>query len=135
MTYTPDFSLLTETFSQISILGATWILPAILVVLSMAFLTRDIEQWKTLAFPMTVMWGFIMPINLLIYLVTGVIFVLDIINMKVISNWVRSTFEGKEKKEVKRMKEEIGKRKTVLQYKGLLDRMINKGLTKENENT
>jgi hypothetical protein len=94
--YTPDFTALTEVFTQTWTIGSQWLIPLVLVFLSMALVTRNIEKWKVLFFPMMVTLRIIgLPVHFLILSAGGILFVVELLSTqligKVLSPLVKAT--------------------------------------------
>lgn len=87
MTYTPDYSLITEGFTYTWISGTKLIIPLILILLVMVFITRDVEKWKILALPVAILIRIMgVPTSILILIGAGIIFVIEVASTQVVGN-------------------------------------------------
>ena len=82
---TPDFTIITDLFSNTWTLGAGWIIPLVLAVLLMAFITRDVKKWGTLAFPIFVLERIMgMPVHMVLLVMSGIIFVIEVLSTQLV---------------------------------------------------
>jgi len=82
MVITEGFGLFKDVFVNTNVLNISWLLSIVFVILTMVLITRDVSKWKTLAFPVTVMWHIagITP-NYLLYMITGIVFAVDVLSL------------------------------------------------------
>lgn len=72
------FTLMNTIFADLVIFEITWIIGALLVLVTLIIITRDINEWKRLAFPICIAWHIIgISPGLLALFLTGVIFVIN----------------------------------------------------------
>jgi len=84
-----DFSLLSNISNNTNIAGTDIILGFIFIILSMLLITRDVEKWKILAFPLAI--GFtVAGINIspVIVIITAIIFTIEGLSLQVIASLV-----------------------------------------------
>lgn len=139
MTYTPDYTIIQEVFTYSRILLQGWIIPLIVTFLSMLLITRDVEKWKILAFPIWAGW-WIVGIrgtgltNFIIFTITAILFVIEILSTQVIGNWiqplkrrVKGAFdrEYRVEQETSRMEKEIRAKKVAGKYLKYLQEKLN----------
>lgn len=88
-----DFGIQTagNIFSGTSFFGADWLLALIIIGLSMLLVTRDLNDWKTLALPMSLMWMLAgLHVNLLIIITTSIFFAIDVLSTKTLGTVLSS---------------------------------------------
>lgn len=85
MVPTPDFSAITDLFTNTVTLGTAWLIPIALTLILMAFVTKDVEKWKTLALPILVLQTVIgIPVHFLLLAGAGVLFVVETMSTQVV---------------------------------------------------
>ena len=60
MTY--NYSMFTEATNQTQVFGEGFFIPGIVIIFSLALITRDWNKWGSLGFPIAIMWG-VMGLN------------------------------------------------------------------------
>jgi len=84
---TPDFSAISELFTETWTLGTEWLIPLAVAIVAMVFITRDVEKWKILMLPMVVAERIIgMPVHFLIMAFAGIMFVVEAMSTQVVGN-------------------------------------------------
>lgn len=82
-------------FSNTELFYVNWAVSLLLVFLTVVMITRDIEKWKSLAFPVALMYTIAgMPISLPIVFVLSLIFVQSAVSMQLIGNLVGSAMDS-----------------------------------------
>lgn len=69
MAITEGFTMIQTVFQGTRFAGIEWIIPIIVVFISLIIITRDFESWGLLAFPVCLIWnvvGFRIPLIFLI---------------------------------------------------------------------
>lgn len=81
------FELLNNTFTNTSIVNINWIVSIIFVIFTLLIITRDVNKWKTLALPVTILWHIIgIKPSFILYAITGIIFIVNILSIELIGN-------------------------------------------------
>lgn len=89
MALTPDFSVFTEVFTETWTFGTEWLIPLALAIVSMALITKDIQKWKVLFFPIIVLLRIIgIPVHFLIIIIAGVLFVVEALSTQVVGDLI-----------------------------------------------
>lgn len=99
MVYTADWGLITNALQLSNIAGASWVVPLIIVFLIMLIITRDVEKWKIMAFP--IMAGLKVVgiprdypmVWLLFIMLAGIIFVMESMAHQVLGKVLRPAYE------------------------------------------
>lgn len=139
MTYTPDITLVQEMFTYARILGQSWIVPTIITFLTMAIITRDVEKWKILAFPVWAGWWIVGVrangiTSFLIFTILAIMFVIELLSTQVIGNWIqplrrrikeRFDRDYRIDNETERMTREIKAKKVAEKYLKFLQEKVN----------
>ena len=87
MPWNPNFDLFTEAFTETWVVGTYWVIPLILVFITLLIITRDFEKWKILAFPVCVMWTVAgVPISPIILVITAIVCAIEALSIQVIGN-------------------------------------------------
>lgn len=86
--------LIGDAFLRTEIGGFTYIVPLMVILLSLFLVTRDMNKWKTLFFPMSIAWYIVgLDVHLLILIVAGLIFAISSISLELISDIIESSAE------------------------------------------
>jgi Ni/Fe-hydrogenase subunit HybB-like protein len=85
--YTMGFEFLKETLQHTSFLQINFIVALIFIIITLLIITRDIEKWKLLALPVSILWEIIgVPVHLLILISAGIMFAIEILSLTQIGN-------------------------------------------------
>lgn len=80
-----------EVILGTNILGVEWIISIIIVIITLALITLNLQKWKTLALPVTVGWYIIGITPSYLWLIgTGIIFVIETLSIKVLGNTIEA---------------------------------------------
>lgn len=83
--------LLPEVSSNTSIFGVNWLINTVLVFICMAIITRDVELWKIMFFPMTLGWHIIGVEASLIMMVAGsIVFLINTVSLQILGNIIEA---------------------------------------------
>lgn len=83
------YDLIKNSFIHTNIAGAEWIIPLIMIVVSLFIITRDIEEWKTLGFLVSVtLYTAGLRVHILILVGTGIIFAINSLSLTMIGNTI-----------------------------------------------
>lgn len=110
---TVAYSLLKESIVNTSPFGLDWLLPTFLIIIICVTITRDINKWKIMAFPVSILLGIIglwtAPV---IIILLALVFAVETISTQTIGN-VIDVLRNKKEKAI--IREELGKarRKTI----------------------
>jgi len=89
MTLTPDFSAFTTAFTNTWTLGTEWILPVVLAIMVMAIITKDIEKWKIMMFPMFVIERMLgIPVHFALMSLAGIVFAIETLSTQIVGNLI-----------------------------------------------
>lgn len=89
MTLQDGFGILNSITINTTVFNIEWILSTALIFLTLLIITRDINKWKILAFPTTVMWHIIgIKPSFLMYAITAILFVIEALSLEIIGNLV-----------------------------------------------
>lgn len=86
-----DYSFITNIFTNLNILGITWIVPTIVSVITLIAITRDTEEIKSLLFP--VMFGFHsigLRQNFALLALAGIIYVQEGLSISVVGTAIKA---------------------------------------------
>jgi hypothetical protein len=84
------FGLLNSVLTDTIIFNISWILSIIFVFLTLIIITRDVNKWKTLAFPVTILWHIVgITPSFILYIITGLLFIIDALSMQGIGNMLQ----------------------------------------------
>jgi hypothetical protein len=87
MAISSGFELLTSALADTTIFNISWIISLIFVFFTLLIITRDVNKWKSLAFPVTILWHIVgITPSFLFYILTGMIFVIDALSLQAIGN-------------------------------------------------
>lgn len=99
---TTGLELLKNSVENITIFGISDIAPTALIPIICVMITRDIQKWKILAFPVTILLHIIgIEQNLLVMIIAGMMFVIENVSLQLIGELL-DVVRGK-----KRIKEEL----------------------------
>lgn len=74
----PDFSIVTELFTETYTLGTEWLIPLAIAIVAMAIVTRDTEKWKVMSFPIFVLLRIMgMPVHFVLLAGSALMFVIE----------------------------------------------------------
>lgn len=123
---TVGYNLLKDSITNTSVFGLDWILPTFLIVIVCIIITRDINKWKIIAFPTSILLGIAgLWTNPVIIILLGLVFAVETISTQTIGN-VIDTLRNKKEKAI--IREELGRRK-----REDIKRLIKKGQTNISE--
>lgn len=113
MPYNITNTLWTQTFQQTSIFGFVELISIPIIIISLALITRDLQKWKTLAFPVAVGW-YISGIRMhfLILIILALMFIIEVISLQTLGN-ILDTITTRATTGIKNMKED----KTITRLK------------------
>lgn len=86
MTIAQGIELFKSAYLDTTIFSVDFILPTIIILLSLLFITREINAWKTLALPVSFAWltaG--VQTTFLFYVVATIIFVIDTMSLQALA--------------------------------------------------
>lgn len=90
--YTPDFSFFSQAFQHTPLAGITWIVPIMVVAITMLLITRDPNKWKVTFLPTLLSWRVIGLETSMIFIgIAVLLFVQESLQMDVIGNIVSAT--------------------------------------------
>lgn len=85
--YTPDLTMFQQAFTYTEVYGMNWIIPTILVFLTMIMITRDFNRWKILALPTLLAWKIAgLPTSLVLLIIATILYVQESLNLEVFGN-------------------------------------------------
>lgn len=85
MPYDLNHTLWQTTFTDTSIFGLTWLIAIPVILLTLVLITRQTEKWKTLAFPVAMIWHIAgLEVHQLLFIILGIMFVIDSISLEVL---------------------------------------------------
>lgn len=115
MTYTPDFSAISEAMTETWTLGTEWLIPVALALLVMAVITRDTEKWKILALPLFVLERILgIPVHFVIMSIAGIFFTLEVLSTQVVGNLIGTTKRWVSRDQLDLRDERLGKQEKIL---------------------
>lgn len=86
--------LLETIFFKTSFAGQYWIGQLVIIVATLALITRRTSDWKTLALPVMVGWKYFgMNMNWMFYAVAGIMFVVDAMSIQMIQSAIGAVSE------------------------------------------
>lgn len=89
MTYNVTTQLFSETLTNTNYLNADWLIPLILIVITLAMITRRISDWVTLSFPISIMYSALgLRVHLLILTFTAVMFAVRVLSTELLTQAV-----------------------------------------------
>lgn len=92
-----------DIVGQTGFLNTPWLVHSILTLLTLIILTRDVNKWKQLALPITMLWHIIgIQPSYLMYLGAGIVFIIDNLSINIIGKTIR-TITRKKKQESNEM--------------------------------
>jgi hypothetical protein len=81
------FEILNNALSNLLVFNTPWIMAMVVTFLSLLIITRDPAVWRKLAFPMMLGWHVVgLTPNYLLYLIAGIIFIIDLFSLQGLSN-------------------------------------------------
>ena len=87
MAISDGFGLLNSVLTDTLVFNISWIISIVFVFFTLLIITRDINKWKTLAFPVTILWHIVgITPSFLFYIVTGIMFIVDALSLETIGN-------------------------------------------------
>lgn len=113
------FDLFRTSFVDVNILGVGWAVSIILVLLSLAIITRQFAKWKYLALPVTLMWDIAGTTPTAIwYAICVLFFVIELMSLEVIVEPIRALgkqFDDRQSATRKAINEAIAQGKSARQ--------------------
>ena len=95
---TPDFSAISDAFTQTLSFGTEWLIPLALAIVAMALITRDVEKWKVLFLPIVILERILgMPVHIVIIAIAGALFVFETLSLSVTKGFIQSAVRWKPK--------------------------------------
>lgn len=91
MNYTSGIPDLAESFTHLNILGAGWLITAIVIFLTLLLISRDPKDWEKLTLPVSIGWymsGLKLPLPII--LITGIIWAVSILGDNLIGQILTS---------------------------------------------
>lgn len=86
-----NYTHLTTSFTDVEIFGYNWIIPTLILIITLVLITRDYKMWASLGLPMMVLLHTIgLRMHPLIFLTIGIIYAIDLISIRLIG----ATIEG-----------------------------------------
>lgn len=118
-----DFGVWTEIFTYTYIAGVRWLLPIMLTLIACLLISRDMEKWKIMAFPLLVMQKLMgIDVHFILLSATAILFVIEALSTEFVGNILLASkkivAEGttqakrKERKELQEMLDKIKKIRT-----------------------
>lgn len=96
--YTPDLSLFQQAFTYTEVYGMNWVIPSILVFLTLIMITRDYNRWKILALPTLLAWKIAgLPTSIVLLIIATIVYVQESLNLEVFGNFLTATTETSSK--------------------------------------
>lgn len=84
---TPDFTLLSNAINNTSVAGMTWIIPLMIVTMSVIMVTRDVEKIKQLYFPMGIAWTIIgVNVGWVTLSISAIVFVISTSSIEILGD-------------------------------------------------
>lgn len=91
MALTDAITLLEDVFINTSFFDTFMIPQLIIIGATLLFLTRKTDSWKSLAFPIMIMWNaFGMYISTVLYIVAGIVFVVDGLSVPIVGGGLKA---------------------------------------------
>lgn len=125
MPITVAIDFLNEIFGNTYFFGSEYVIQIMIIIMTLAIITRQTEEWKSLAFPVCVGWLTVgIHINTMIYIVTIFMFVINELSMKTLSEAItgfRSAYGyvSKGYENVMRERTKIGRESLDLEKKAM----------------
>lgn len=89
---------LTNILFNTGFVGQNWIAMLFVIVATLLIITRRIEEWKTLALPVLVGWYYFgMDVPQVFFTIAIILFILDVISLKMITSGISVIGEGIER--------------------------------------
>jgi len=87
--------LFEKAFFETGFVGTSWILYLTIILASMVMITRVWKDWATLALPVMVGWRYFgMPVPLIFMVLASIMFVVDVLSIRVITGALGTLGEG-----------------------------------------
>lgn len=84
---TTAFEMIADTFIHTNVFGVEYIIPFVIVVMTLVLITRNIYKWSILAFPVLVGWHVIgLRNSIILYVLSGIAFVISSMSTEVIGS-------------------------------------------------
>lgn len=84
-----DYTFFTTALRDTIYFNISWLFNLVATGITLLIITKDVERWKTLAFPITVAWHIAgLAPSILVYFATALMFVITNLSMKTIGNIV-----------------------------------------------
>lgn len=93
--YTPSYELFKQAFTLTPINGVTWIIPMMILIITLILITRKPNHWKILALPTILMYRTIGlnfdPLSYPLIGIAGILFVQESLGMEIMGNVITAT--------------------------------------------
>lgn len=84
---TTGFTYIKDIFVDSTFLNLDWIIGLFIVLVTLIIITRDIEKWKLLLFPIVLGWHIVgVHQNLIIFMFSSILFALALFDKEVVGN-------------------------------------------------
>ncbi len=130
------FTSVNTIFDGSTYFGTEWLVPLLVVGVSMLLVTRDVREWKSLALPMCTLWLLIgLDVGILIFATSAIFFAVDVFSTKLLGQVMRVTVDASTQLNPfgKKLEREVARaRKDTRQSRALFEKE-QKGLTFRSE--
>jgi len=107
------FEIFSNSFIDTNIFDVSWIISIIFVFLTLLLITRDINKWKIMALPVTIMWHIVgLEPSFIFYMITAIVFVVEAFSIEIVGNVLEAV--SNIKNTITGSKKSIPKQKIVL---------------------
>lgn len=96
------FELISNVFTRTTVFGIDWIIPTIVIILTLIIITRDVNKWKTLALPVSAAWYIIgLKTSPVILVGAGLVMIMELISIETLGNLLDTVTEKAGGKEIR----------------------------------
>lgn len=148
--FTTGLALIKDVFTNTTVFGQLWIIPMLVVILTLVIITRDIKQWKIMALPVMIAWHIIgLKQSMPFFILAVFFFVIELLSTETAGNLLDVAIQhatggkvnlGETKHKVAmnwgigkatKMERAIEKMKTGIKVKAKKEKIKQKAITKE----
>lgn len=99
---TAAYTLLKESLTQTTVFGIEWIVPTIALIILLTIITRDVNKWKILAFPSSIILHILgLKQSYIIMMILAIVMGVEAVSLQTIGNII-DVIRGKKEKEMVR---------------------------------
>lgn len=84
---TVAYDMLKGSITQVNVFGISWIIPTIIIVITLVLITRDIQKWKILTLPVSILYYLVgIKTSWVIMFAAAIIFAVESLSIQAIGN-------------------------------------------------